>query len=77
MSEGVPVDVSNLRSLGVEDLYGSAVSKIVELHSLVTQPISSFSLLTSLLKSRISHLRGRLAHLTTLQLHVTRNDTVI
>lgn len=77
MSEGVPVDVSNLCSLGVEDLYGSPVSKIVELQALVMQPISSLSLLTSLLRSRFSHLRGRLAHLTTLQLHITRNDTAI
>jgi hypothetical protein len=64
----LPVDLSNLNSLRVEDLYGSVASKIIELQSLLTQTKSSLSLLTPRLRSRISHLRGRLTHLTTLGL---------
>ena len=66
MSEGLPVDLSNLNSLGVEDLYGSVASKIVELQSLVTQPKSGLSLLTPRFRNRISHLRGLLIRVTTL-----------
>ena len=40
---GFPVDLRNLSSLGLENLYGSVGSKIVELQSLVTQPKSSLS----------------------------------
>jgi hypothetical protein len=36
------------------------------MQALVSQPGSSLSLLTSRFRTRISHLRGRLAHLTTL-----------
>ena len=71
MSEGVPLDLNNLRSLGVENLYVSAASKSVELQALVTEPSSSLLLLTSRLRTRISHLSGRLAHLTTLGLFLT------
>jgi hypothetical protein len=69
VSESIAVDLStcNLRLLGVENLYGSVASKI-ELQALVTQPSSSLSFLTSRLRSRISHLRGRLAYLTNLGL---------
>jgi hypothetical protein len=35
-SRDLPVELSNVRSLCVEDLYGSVASKIVELLSLVT-----------------------------------------
>jgi hypothetical protein len=38
---------------------------------MVSQPGSSLSLLTSCFRTRISHLRGRLAHLTTLSLFTT------
>jgi hypothetical protein len=67
MSEGLPVDVSSLSSLGVEELCGSAESKIAELQSLVTQSKSGL-LLIPRFRTRISRLRGRLLHLTTLGL---------
>jgi hypothetical protein len=68
VSEGLPVDVSNLSSLGVEELYGSVVIKTVELQNLVTQSKSGLSLLTPRFRTRISHLRGSLTHLTSLGL---------
>jgi hypothetical protein len=66
MSRDLPAGLSNLRSLSVEGLYRSVVSKIVELQSLMTQPRSSLSLFIPRLRTRISHQRGRLTHLTTL-----------
>jgi hypothetical protein len=67
-SEDLPDDLSNLSSLRVEDLCRSVASKIVELQILVTQPESKLSMLTPRLRTRISHLRGHLTHLTTLGL---------
>ena len=48
---------------------------LVGVHAMVTQPSSSMSLLTSRLRTRISHLRGRLAHLTALGLFPTNITT--
>jgi hypothetical protein len=39
VSEGLPGDLSNLRSLGVDELYVSVESKIIELQRLVTTEI--------------------------------------
>jgi hypothetical protein len=50
----------------VEELYECIVSKILELQSLVTQQKSDLAVLTPRFSTQISHLRGRLLHLTKL-----------
>jgi hypothetical protein len=65
VSEELSVDVSKVGSLGVEELYASTVSKIVELQNQLTQPKSGL-LSMPRFRTRISHLRGQLAHLTNL-----------
>ena len=65
VAEGLPVDLSKVSSLSIEDLYASTVSKIVELQNQVIQSKASL-FPTSRFRTRISHLRGRLVHLTSL-----------
>jgi hypothetical protein len=61
--------------VGVEELYKSIVSKIVELQDQVTQPKSGLSLSTPRFRTRIAHLRGRLLHLTNLALFPSNTTT--
>jgi hypothetical protein len=68
VSNDLPVYLSKVSSLGIEELYTSVVRKIVELQDQVTQPKSGPSLLTPRFRTRIAHLRGRLLHLTNLAL---------
>ena len=65
VSEGLPVDLSKVSSLSIEELYASTVSKIVELQNQVTQSKSAL-FHTPRFRTRISHLRGRLVHLLNL-----------
>jgi len=71
VSEDLLVNLSKVSSLGVEELYASVVSKIVELQNQVTQPKLGLSLLTPGFRTRISHLRGRLVHLMNLGLFLS------
>ena len=59
------MDLSKVSFMGVEELYASTVSKIVELQNQVTQPKSGL-FPTQRFHTRISHLKGRLVHLTNL-----------
>jgi hypothetical protein len=65
-SEELPVELNSLSLLCIEDVFGTAASKITELQDAVTQSKSSTSFLTLRLRTRISHLMGLLKHLTTL-----------
>jgi hypothetical protein len=76
VSEDLPAVLSKLSSLGVEELYVSVVSKIVELQNQVTQPKSGLSSLTPRFRTWISHLRGRLVHLTNLGLFLSNIMTL-
>jgi hypothetical protein len=64
MLEDLTADLSEVSSVGVDELY----KRIVELQVHVTQPQSGLSLSTSRFRNRIAHLRGHLLHLTTLAL---------
>jgi hypothetical protein len=66
--EDFTADLSEVSSVGVDELYKSIVSKIVELQGHVTQPQSGLSLSTPRFRTRIAHLRGHLLHLTNLAL---------
>jgi hypothetical protein len=66
VAEGLPVDLRNLSTQSVEELYERAASKTLDLQSMVTQQKSDLALLTPRCRTRISHLRGRLLHLTNL-----------
>ena len=58
--EDLLLDSSKVSSLGIEELYTSIVSKILELQDQVTQPKSGPSLSTPRFRTRIAHLRGSL-----------------
>ena len=58
----------------MEELYASVENKIGELQSLMTQTKSGL-LLTPRFRSRVSHLKGRLIHLTTLGLFPSKITT--
>jgi hypothetical protein len=62
----LPVDLINLSTESVEELYECVVNKTLELQSLITQQKSELTLLTLCFRTRLSHLRGRLLHLTEL-----------
>ena len=64
MAEKVPVDLRNLSTQSVEELYKCVVNKTLELQALITQQKSELALLTLRFRTRLSHLRGRLLHLT-------------
>jgi hypothetical protein len=66
--EDLPVDLSKVSSVAVEELYTNIASKIVELQDQVSQRKSGSSLSTPRCRIRIAHLRGRLLHLTNLVL---------
>ena len=68
VAKGFPIDLCNLYSLSVEELFGCVASKIVELLDLVTQQNLYLSSLTQRFSTNITHLRGRLIHLATLGL---------
>ena len=65
-ADEVPVDLHNLSTQSVEDLYECVVNKTLELQVLITQQKSELALLTPCFRTRLSHLRGRLLHLTSL-----------
>ena len=66
VAERVPFDLRNLSTQSVEELYECVVNKTLELQSLNTQQKSELTLLTPRFRTRLSHLRGRLLHLTEL-----------
>jgi len=68
VSDGVTVDLINISSLDIEDLYGNVARKLLTLQAIVTHSSASLPLVTSSLRTRISHLSSHLAHLTTLAL---------
>jgi hypothetical protein len=80
VSTDLPVELSYLRSLRVEDFYGCVANKI-ELQSLVAQPGSKLSLLLPRVRTRDFHLMGNLTQLTCCSLiisspHIIRNYTI-
>ena len=66
VAEKVPVDLYNLNTESVEELYECVVNKTLELQALITQQKSELALLTPRFRTRLSHLRGRLLQLTEL-----------
>ena len=66
VAESLPVDLRNLSTQCVEELYECVVNKTLELQALITQQKSDLTLLTPRFRTRLSHLRGRLLHLTEL-----------
>jgi len=62
----LPVDLLNLSTQIVEELHYCVVNKTLELQTLITQQKSELALLRPRFRTRISHLRGRLLHLTEL-----------
>ena len=62
----MPVDLRNLRTEKVEELYECVLKKTLQLQALITQHKSELALLTPRFRTRLSHLRGRLLHLTEL-----------
>jgi len=65
-AEEVQVDLLNLSTQCVEDLYECVVNKTLQMQALITQQKSELALLTPRFRTRLSHLRGRLLHLTEL-----------
>ena len=66
MAEKVPVDLRNLGTQSMEELYECAANKTLELQALIMQQKSELALLTPRFQTRLSHPRGRLPHLTEL-----------
>ena len=66
MAEKVPVDLHNLSTQSVEELYECVVKKTLELQVLITQHKSVFTLVTPRFWTRLYQLRGRLLNLTEL-----------
>jgi len=66
VAEKVPVDLRNLSTQSLEELYECAANKTLELQALITQQKSELVLLTTRFRTRLSYLRGRLLHLTEL-----------
>ena len=66
LGERVPVDLRNLSTQSVEELYEYVVNKSLELQSLITQQKTELALLTPRFQTRIPHLRGSVLHLTDL-----------
>jgi len=66
VAESLPVDLRNLSTQCVEELYECVVNKTLDLQSLITQQKSELTLLTPRFRTRLSHLRGHLLHLTEL-----------
>jgi len=64
VAEILPVDLRNLSIQCVEEPYECVVNKTLELQSLITQQKSESTMLTPRFRTRLSHLRGRLLHLT-------------
>ena len=62
----LPMDLLNLSTQIVEELHYCVVNKTLELQTLITQQKSELALLRPRFRTRISHLRGRLLHLTEL-----------
>ena len=61
MSEGVSVDLGNLRQLCIEELCSRIASKVVKLEALVKQSGSNLPLLVPRLGTRLFHLTSGLA----------------
>ena len=61
VAERVPVDLRNLSTHSVEELYECVVNKTLQLQYLITQQKSDLALLTP--RTQTSGLRGRLQHL--------------
>lgn len=66
VAEKLQVELGNLRSQSVDDLYECVQHKVLELQDLITQHRSELVLLAPRFRTRLSHLRGRLRHLTEL-----------
>jgi hypothetical protein len=66
VGDKLPVDLLNLSTQSVEELHYCVVNKTLELQTLITQQKSELALLRPRFRTRISHLRGRLLHLTEL-----------
>jgi len=68
VAEKLPVDLRDLSTQSVEELYECVANKTLELQALITQQKSELALLMPHFQTRLSHLRGHLLHLTELDL---------
>jgi len=66
VAEKLPVDLRNLSTQSVEELYECAVNMTLQLQALITQQKSELVLLAPRFRTRLSRRRGRLLHLTEL-----------
>jgi len=66
VADKVPCDLCNLSTQSVKELYELVVNKTLELQALIKQQEAELTLLAPRFRMRLSHLRGRLLHLTEL-----------
>jgi hypothetical protein len=63
VTEKLLVDLRNLSTQSVEELYECVVNKSLQMQALITQQKSELAVLKTRFRTRLSHLRGRLLHL--------------
>jgi hypothetical protein len=74
VSEGLRVEVSNLREVGADELYAHVFHKVNELQNLIAHGGTESSCVVQRFRTRLEHLKGRLALLMELGVfptHVT------